>query len=209
MPPARKDKRRRFAPPPPPPHRRLPVRQRSFWAGIAVGLVASAFIVTTAVLRHSSSATKGPWGTHTADLRERLRALGFAALGSEGTKLHTHQHLDVYVNGKHIAIPPNIGIGPHGSFYSPLHTHDTSGIIHLESATVRSYTLGEFFRVWGVRLTARCIDGHCGKLDAFVDGRRVVRNPGDIRLTQHEEIALVFGRRPQQIPSHYSFPGGV
>jgi hypothetical protein len=208
MPPARKDKRRRFAPPPPPPHRRLPVRQRSFWAGIAVGLVASALIVTTAVLRHSSSASKGPWGTHAAHLRERLRMLGFPALGSEGAKLHTHQHLDVYVNGTHITVPANIGIGPHGSFYSPLHTHDTSGIIHLESATVRSYTLGEFFRVWGVRLTATCIDGHCGKLDAFVDGRGV-DNPADIRLTQHEEIALVLGRRPQQIPSQYSFPSGV
>ena len=135
--------------------------------------------------------------------------LGFPALSSEGTKLHTHQHLDVYVNGRHITVPANIGIGSHGSFYSPLHTHDTSGIIHLESATVRSYTLGEFFRVWGVRLTAACIDGHCGKLEAFVDGRRVAGDAADIRLRRHDEIALVLGRRPQQIPSSYSFPTGL
>ena len=166
-------------------------------------------MLTTAILRHPSSASKGPWGTHAEHLRERLRTLALPALNSEGTKLHTHQHLDVYVNGKHITVPANIGIGPHGSFYSPLHTHDTSGIIHLESTTVRSYTLGAFFRVWGVRLTARCIDGHCGKLGAFVDGRRVDADPTDIPLTEHEEIAVALGRRPQQIPSQYSFPSGL
>ncbi len=32
---------------------------------------------------------------------------------------------------------------------APLHTHDTSGIIHVESNTVRPYTLGEFLSIWG------------------------------------------------------------
>ncbi len=32
---------------------------------------------------------------------------------------------------------------------APLHTHDTSGIIHVESNTVRPYTLGEFLNIWG------------------------------------------------------------
>jgi hypothetical protein len=35
--------------------------------------------------------------------------------------------------------------------FSPLHTHDTSGIIHVESPTVRSFTLGEFVDLWGGR----------------------------------------------------------
>src|SRR5207244_11063402 len=38
-PPRQADKKRRFQPPPP--RRRLPVRQRAFWAGIAAGLGAS------------------------------------------------------------------------------------------------------------------------------------------------------------------------
>jgi sulfur carrier protein ThiS len=32
---------------------------------------------------------------------------------------------------------------------SPLHTHDSSGIIHVESLVERDYTLGEFLDVWG------------------------------------------------------------
>lgn len=31
---------------------------------------------------------------------------------------------------------------------SPLHTHDSSGTIHVESSIERDYTLGEFLDVW-------------------------------------------------------------
>lgn len=32
---------------------------------------------------------------------------------------------------------------------SPLHTHDTSGTIHVESNSYRTYTLGQFLDIWG------------------------------------------------------------
>ncbi len=32
---------------------------------------------------------------------------------------------------------------------APLHTHDASGIIHVESSVKRNYTLGEFLNIWG------------------------------------------------------------
>jgi hypothetical protein len=32
---------------------------------------------------------------------------------------------------------------------APLHTHDASGTIHVESNTIRNYTLGEFLNIWG------------------------------------------------------------
>jgi hypothetical protein len=32
---------------------------------------------------------------------------------------------------------------------APVHTRDISGIIHVESNTVRPYILGEFFNIWG------------------------------------------------------------
>lgn len=35
---------------------------------------------------------------------------------------------------------------------APLHTHDDSGTIHVESSTNRNYRLGEFFKVWGLDL---------------------------------------------------------
>jgi len=105
-----------------------------------------------------------PWPANTDQLRARLSALGLPALSAEGTTLHIHQHLDLYVNGTKQVVPAQIGIltSPQVVF-SPLHTHDTSGIIHVESTTVRSFTLGEFFDVWGVRFTPTCVGGYCNQ----------------------------------------------
>ena len=35
------------------------------------------------------------------------------------------------------------------SSMAPLHTHDDSGTIHVESNTIRNYTLGQFLDNWG------------------------------------------------------------
>src|SRR5881396_2786681 len=118
------------------------------------------------ILTRSSSPKTGPapWPANTDKLKVRLSALGLPALSAEGTTLHIHQHLDLYVNGTKQVVPAQIGIltSPHVVF-SPLHTHDTTGIIHVESPTVRSFTLGEFFDVWGVRFTPTCLGGYCNQ----------------------------------------------
>jgi hypothetical protein len=209
-------KKRRF-PTPPPPRRRLPVRRRSFWAGIAVGLGVSAALITLNVTRrgNSSPAANAPWGKNETHLRERLAALGLPALPVEGKLIHTHQHLDLYLNGKQVAVPANVGIGSNPRFYSPLHTHDRTGILHVESPTNTTYTLGQFFGVWSVRLSSTCIGTYCAggdrTLEAFVDGKRVAGNPAGIPLRRHEEIVIAYGTRaqlPKGIPSSYSFPAG-
>ena len=75
--------------------------------------------------------------------------------------LHIHPHLNVTDDGKHLTVPAYIGIvtslwkdhsldkyeGMAGM--APLHTHDASGIIHVESSVKRNYTLGEFLNTWG------------------------------------------------------------
>jgi hypothetical protein len=143
-----------------------------------------------------------PWPAEIEGLRARLDAIGIPARA--GTTLHTHQHLDVFVNGKHLIVPAGIGIGE--GFISPLHTHDASGVIHVESTTVRSFSLAEFFAVWGVRLTKTCLAGECGegKLHFFVDGKPAA-DPNRIVLTHHQEIAVAFGPPPKPVPTSYGF----
>lgn len=152
-----------------------------------------------------------PWSRDVGQLRKRLAQLGLPALRFEGTALHIHQHLDLIVDGRHVLVPAGIGIDARGLFISPLHTHDPSGIIHVESPVVRRFTLGEFFGVWGVRLTKRCLGGYCagaGKtLRVYVNGRRYRGDPRRVPLTSHEEIAVVFGKT-RSIPGTYSFPPG-
>ena len=156
-----------------------------------------------------------PWGANTADLAERLRAIGIPALSPmEGTAVHIHQHLDLYVDGRKVLVPAGIGIDP-AVGYAPLHTHDPSGVIHVESPTVRTYTLGEFFAVWGVRITSSCLGGYCAgggrQLRLFVDGRADRGDPTTLALAPHQELVVAFGtaaQLPSPIPSTYQFPPG-
>jgi hypothetical protein len=158
--------------------------------------------------------TKVIWGASSAGLAARLRAHHLPALSAEGTTLHIHAHLDVYVNGRHVLVPAAIGIG--STFISPVHTHDTTGVIHVESPTVETFRLGQFFDAWGVRLSSTCIGGYCdrgaARLYAHVDGKPYRGNPASIVLREHEEIALAYGagaELPRPVPSTYHFAPGL
>ncbi|HUH21012.1 MAG TPA: hypothetical protein VLZ09_04010, partial [Gaiellaceae bacterium] len=51
-----------------------------------------------------------PWNPGLDTLPDRLDAVGVHALSAEGEVLHIHQHLDIFVNGKPMPVPANIGI---------------------------------------------------------------------------------------------------
>ena len=157
-----------------------------------------------------------PWGTSAPDLRARLEAIGLTVMTGQGAVLHIHAHLDVFVNGKPVTVPANIGINPAGGYLSALHTHDDSGIVHVESPTERTYTLGQFFDVWGVRFSERCLGGYCStggqRVRAFIGGKPIPGDPRLLQLALHQEILVTYGTRaqlPRPIPSSYSFPIGA
>ena len=113
------------------------------------------------------------------------------------------------MNGKHETVPALIGIYD-GQFLTQLHTHDASGIMHVESPTKRTFDLGEFFGVWGVRLTDKCIGGYCKPKvpwTMYVNGAAYPGDPSALVLKRHQEIAIVIGKRPKTIPASYNFGG--
>jgi hypothetical protein len=152
-----------------------------------------------------------PWPRETAHLRARLQAIALPALTAEGNALHTHQHLDLFINNAPALVPANIGVNEVERFISPLHTHDETGIIHVESDEIRDFTLGQFFDVWGVRLDKECIGGYCaggGKsLKVYLNGNLLSADPRTLVLADHQEIAVVFGptNSNRKIPSSYDF----
>ena len=149
-----------------------------------------------------------PWLPEWNHLAARLRADGLPVLKAEGFAVHIHQHLDLYVDGKHVPIPALIGINVKQRYLSPIHTHDFSGIVHVESPTKRTFTLGEFWDVYGVRFDDRCVGGECGGVEVYVNGRRFRGNPRAIVLRSHQELAVVVGNAPRKIPRKAVFPAG-
>ena len=129
---------------------------------------------------------------------------------------HIHTHLDILVNGQHMYIPPQIGIIPDKCIYW-LHTHDETGIIHIESPIKGDFALGQFFDLWKRKLNnSQGFDNVFNGKDVpivYINGSKVPSgiNYRDIKLHAHDEIALVYGRPPQpdSIPSTYNFPQGL
>ena len=90
--------------------------------------------------------------------------------------IHIHPQLSILVNGTPFSIPAQIGIDPslwkdhsldrfgmqsmpemNMAAMAPLHTHDNSGVVHVESTINRNYTLGEFLNVWGLNLDGKTV----------------------------------------------------
>jgi hypothetical protein len=151
-----------------------------------------------------------------ADTADRARRIGLAVAPMEGTARHFHTHLDVIVDGRPVVVPAGLGIAPSGNAMSELHTHDTSGVLHIEAPSIgRRYVLGQLFTEWNVRLDAADLGelrtGGGRTLRAYVDGRSFSGDPAGIELTPHREIALVYGpasARPP-VPASYRFAPGL
>ena len=151
--------------------------------------------------------TEAPWDANGAQAGARARVLGLPA---EGLVMHTHANLQIFVHGKAETVPMNIGYM--GSVFEALHTHDTSGTIHMESSVARTFTLGDFFDVWGVRLTPSCLGAYCNggdnTLQVFVNGQEQLGDPTQIAMNDLDVIVITYGNPtevPSPIPSTFDF----
>lgn len=204
-------------------------RQRLALMG-TTGVIAVVIIglAAWAVARERADVPEGALPTVTADGRtteppwslppnpaELAQGVGLRVAPMEANARHFHAHLDVLVNGEAVTVPANIGIDPSGNGMSELHTHDERGVLHVEapSADMR-YTLGQLFAEWDVRLDEQGIGGleadDSNTLRAYVDGEQVDGSPANIELTEHRQIALVYGPADEDVdvPDSYDFQPG-
>jgi hypothetical protein len=149
---------------------------------------------------------KAPWVPEYAHLDERLAPLKLEELAAEQLVYHIHQHLDIFLNGKRLTVPPDVGIFPN-VYLTQLHTHDPSGVIHVESLTNRHYKLGDFFAEWGVYLSRQCVGAYCQGYSWYVNGKKQVGSPAGLELQPHQEIAIVIGKPPKKIPKTFNWTG--
>jgi hypothetical protein len=107
--------------------------------------------------------------------------------------MHIHPHLELVKHGKEQRVPSQIGIKP--SLYkdheydqfigdmgaAPVHTHDSSGILHVESSVTVKYTLGDFYKIWGKELPANA--------HVTADGQDVA-SPKNLVLKDGQQIVV-------------------
>jgi hypothetical protein len=197
--------------------------------GVAVAVVAVVAVIVVAVSRTSgpsaapaalpsvAAAPAGgnpPWSAPKVP-DENIAAADLRLLSAEGTALHFHAHLDLLVNGAPVSVPALLGINESTQMISEMHTHDTSGVIHIEAPDAsRRYVLGQLFVEWGVRLDTSHLGalttGPTKTLVAYVNGKPVTGDPAQIELSAHKQITLVYGDAgaTPQVAASYAFPAG-
>lgn len=109
------------------------------------------------------------------------------------TEFHIHPHLQIIINGQNQVIPANVGII--GNCLHPIHTHDDTGKIHVESPVKRDFTLADFFAVWNKPFNKDQI------LDYKVDDQRIIKETVDGKEVQDYENTVL--KDNQQIVISY------
>jgi hypothetical protein len=137
----------------------------------------------------------------------------------EAMTYHIHIHLSLFIQGVQIAVPKGIGILrpwtvdqgsiTEGKAFYWLHTHDASGILHVEAPHPAHYTLGQFFDVWGMSLSSHQLLTSHGLVTVYINGKKQPpMNPRLITLTSHEQITLEVGQ-PHVSPVPVLFPASL
>lgn len=132
---------------------------------------------------------------------------GIQCTSSEQLVYHIHVRLTIFVNGHEMKVPAGVGFsqpqitqtpkGPEvasGACVSWLHTHTTDGIIHIESPEQKTFTLGNFFDIWGQPLSRTQVGPAQGKVTVLVNGKLWNGDPSSIPLKAHTQIQLEVGR---------------
>lgn len=128
---------------------------------------------------------------------------------SEVLTRHEHAHLTIVIRGQLRTVPAFVGITATQICW--LHTHDMSGIIHIEAGDNRTFTLGDFFAVWRQPLSETMLDGErvgSGEtMSVSVNGQATAQPPNLIVLKDHEDIVLLLGPPFLQIAPYVWPPG--
>ena len=129
---------------------------------------------------------------------------------------HYHSHVDILWKNQPVPIPANTGIPSGSSCLYWMHTHDDSGVIHIEAPVgqaSRKFTLGDFFAVWGQPLSRTQVAtlqvGSGNQLKVWVNGKPYTGDPSKIVLKSHEQIVIEIGPPFTQPPPTFSWPAGL
>ncbi len=97
--------------------------------------------------------------------------------------LHIHPSLEIEILGKKDAIPANIGIEAEGMHV--IHTHDSTGTLHVESPYPHQFLLKDFFAIWNRTFSQQCIFEYC-----IDDNHEIAFTVNGVPNSEYENLPL-------------------
>jgi hypothetical protein len=196
-------------------------RRGRAWAAVVALAVA---VIVTGCTKSGDPTPNGPEGGPTAtnvdgsvsfpvtdDTPAAVKLAGLPMLSKETAADQVRAHLQVIVNGKSVTVPANIGVDVEGGQISPLHTHDETGVVHIEAGEQDTIRVGQLFLEWGVPLDKTCLGSFCAdenhQLLGFDNGQ-LVPDPASIPFEQGSVIVIWFGPKGSnpEVATTYAFP---
>ncbi|MGH2497153.1 MAG: hypothetical protein ACRDIV_20845 [Ktedonobacteraceae bacterium] len=184
---------------------------------IAVVVVLAGSLITYLVIRNNA-------GTDNLAQAQQIVDPGYQPIDGvycdtlEQSVEHIHAHLSIFMNGQQVPLVANTGIAPVGvtssanvTCYYWLHTHDNTGVIHIESPTTRSYTLNQFFDIWERFSSSTSpfpteLSSSTGWV-IYVNGKQVNTDFNHLQLHAHDLITLAYNSPGIKPDTTYAWQG--
>jgi hypothetical protein len=174
---------------------------------IGVSVLAVILIVAAAVFfgnRNSSTASIADQGSNPA----YPNVDNSVCQANEQVAYHVHAHLSIYINGQQVPVPQNLGIASDQSCLYWLHTHDTTGVIHVEAPSQQKFTLGTFFKEWSQVFPQLQYPVQLSSSDGwkvYVNGKPYNGDFHNIELSAHTLITLAYQSPNAPIDTVYNW----
>jgi hypothetical protein len=184
---------------------------------IATVVVLVGSLITYLVIRNNS-------GTGTLAQAQQIVDANYGPIDgvycSSGEQLsyHIHAHISIYINGTSIPLVANTGIAPVGvtssanvTCYYWLHTHDATGVIHIESPTTKLYTLNQFIDIWekfssSTSALPTQLLSSTGWI-IYVNGKQVNTDFNHLQLHAHDIITIAYNSPGIKPDTTYAWQG--
>jgi hypothetical protein len=140
----------------------------------------------------------------------------------EQTAYHHHILLTIYIDGQQVSVPAGVGLA--GSASAPtcyywLHTHDTSGIIHIEAPQGGNYSLQNFLLIWQSFANTSSTITYPSQLASsagwtvYINGKQVNEDFSHIDISSnaawHELITIMYNSPNAKPVTTYSWQTGL
>lgn len=181
------------------------VSRRQVVAGLVALLAAVVLLIAFAFKSSNSTQSADNVGTATA-VAQFTPVAGLAAGPARCTfsemvaagLYHQHAHLTILNQGKEVTVPSQIGFAYNHDCLYWVHTHNPSeGIIHMESPYKITPKLGDFFHIWGAKLTnyevagVKLLPGQ--QIKTYVNLKPYLGDPATIPLHRHTLVTMEIG----------------
>lgn len=195
--------------------RRAARRKRTIWISVIAAVVVLASAITAyALINAPKSTAQNPSALPTeAVFNPAYPPVDHVYCDQlEQTAYHIHVHLTIWLNSSQVTVPAQTGIASDTSCFYWLHTHDTTGVVHIEAPAKASLNLQQFLDIWGQHFSTLGYQDQLASSTGWtiwVDGKQVSGGFSKVVFQPHMVITIAYNSPNVKPDTVYNFASGL